>query len=86
METRPAQDPAAASLAQPGQPAQPPAASQPAQLALALVDTPAGQRLAVQLTLMLGADEAKAFGAAVTDIAASMSTSGLVVANGVLSP
>ena len=72
-------------LTQPGQPAQPQAGQQ-AQLALALVDTPAGQRLAVQLTLMLGADEAKAFGAAVTDAAASMSSTGLVVANGVLSP
>jgi hypothetical protein len=61
-----------------------PAAAQPAQLAMALVDTPAGQCLAVQLTLMLGADEAKAFGAAVADIASSMSASGLVVTHSVL--
>ena len=61
---------------QPGQPAQ------PDQLGVGLADTPAGQRLAVQVTVLLTADEAKAFAAVVADVASSMSTSGLIIANG----
>ena len=73
------------------QPASPAAPAQPYQLGIALADTPDGQRLAViaasgpvNLTLLLTADEAKQLARQVTDAAASMSASGLVVANGAL--
>jgi hypothetical protein len=56
------------------------------QRATALVDTPAGQRLAIQVTLLLTADEAKGLAAAVGSIAASMSTTGLIIANGAMTP
>ena len=72
------------------QPAQP-ADGQPYQLGIALADTPAGQRLAfvaasgpVNLTLLLTAAEAKQMAKQMADAAASMSSSGLVVANGAL--
>ena len=61
-----------------------PAAGQMAGLALGLADTPAGQRLAVQVTVLLTAAEAKEVAAGIATIAASMSTSGLVVANGAI--
>lgn len=76
METQPqpgSQDP----------PAQPQPAQQ-AQLGVGLVDTPAGQRLAVQLTICLTADEAKAMAATIAEVAASMSATGLVLANGAM--
>ena len=62
---------------------------QPYQLAVALADTPDGQRLAivaatgpVNITLLLTAAEAKQMAKQMADVAASMSSSGLVVANG----
>lgn len=80
QQAQPAQASPAAS-----QPAQAqPQPSQPAQLGVALVDTPAGQRLAVQLTLCLTADEARSFAEGIAGIAASMSTAGLIIANGAL--
>ncbi len=56
----------------------------PSSLTIGLVDTPAGQRLSVALTLLLDADGAKAFAKAITAAAEGMSSSGLVVANGVM--
>ena len=69
---------------QPATPAQPaqPAGIQGAQLGLGLVDTPAGQRLAVQLIVLLTAAEAKQLAEGIAGIASSMSSSGLVVAIG----
>ena len=61
-------------------------AETPAQLVTGLVDTPAGQRLAVQVTLLLAADEAKALAAGIANVAASMSTTGLIIANGAMTP
>ena len=70
---------------------QPSPASQPYQLAVALADTPDGQRLAivaatgpVNITLLLTAAEAKQRAKQMADVAASMSASGLVVANGAI--
>ena len=64
---------------------------QPHQLAIALADTPDGQRLAilaasgpVNVTLLLTAAEAKQMAKQMADTAASMSASGLVVANGAM--
>jgi hypothetical protein len=48
-------------------------------LKVELVETPAGQRLAVTLTMLLDAAGAKAYAAALTEAAANMSASGLVV-------
>jgi hypothetical protein len=53
-----------------------------AQLGLAKVATPQGERLAVQLTMLLDAGQAKAFAAQVAREAESMSASGLVTASG----
>lgn len=50
------------------------------QLAIQL--TPDGQHLAITFTALLPADGAKQYAAAVTQAAASMSASGLVVAGG----
>jgi hypothetical protein len=65
--------------------------AQPVQFALGMAETPAGQRLALvavsgplNLTLLLTAAEAKQLAKQVADAASSMSTSGLVVANGVM--
>ena len=59
----------------------------PAQLSTALMQTPAGQRLALTirtasttLTVLLAAADAKAWGANVNAAADQMSTSGLIVA------
>ena len=59
----------------------------PAQLSTALMQTPAGQRLALTirtasttLTVLLAAADAKAWGANVKAAADQMSTSGLIVA------
>lgn len=74
---------------QPGQNPSPGGQGQPPQLATALVDTPDGQRLAaiilagaVQVTTLLTAADAKTWAKALADAAASMSSSGLVVAAG----
>lgn len=53
-----------------------------AQLGLAKVQTPDGERLAITLTMLLNADQAKAFAGQITTAAATMSPSGLVIANG----
>jgi hypothetical protein len=53
-----------------------------AQLGIAKVQTPAGERLAVTLTMFLDPAQARVFAAQVTDAAASLSSSGLVIANG----
>lgn len=59
----------------------------PAQLTTALIPTPAGQRLALTIrtasmtaTVLLGAADAKTWGANITRTADQMSGSGLVVA------
>ena len=64
-------------------------AEQPAQLHTALVDTPAGQRLAMTvrttsatLTVFLQGPDAKTWAAQLTRESAAMSGAGLVVANG----
>ena len=61
----------------------------PAQLSCTLVETPAGQRLAVTvrttsatLTVLLQAADAKTWAASLAQIAGQMSASGLIVANG----
>lgn len=56
----------------------------PSQLGTQLVDTPQGQRLAITLTMLLPAAEAKQFAEAVAAAAASMSATRLVVANGII--
>ena len=68
-----------------------PADSQPYQLGIALADTPDGQRLAIvaasgplNLTLLLTAAEAKQMAKQLADTAASMSSSGLIAANGAM--
>ena len=76
------------------QPGQAPAGqpgSQPGQVGVALAETPAGQRLAilaasgpVNATILLTAAEAKQVAAQIANVTASMSTSGLVVANGAI--
>ena len=75
------------------QPQDPAAASpgQPYQLAVALAETPDGQRLAIiaasgplNVTVLLTADEATRIAKQMADVAASMSASGLVVANGAI--
>ena len=50
------------------------------QLDAGLADTPAGQRLVVQMTMLLPAADAKKFAEQLTALAGQMSTSGLVVA------
>jgi hypothetical protein len=62
---------------------------QPAQLSTAIIDTPAGQRLATTirttsatLTVLLAGKDARAWAVALTRAAESMSAAGLVVANG----
>ncbi len=59
----------------------------PAQLATALIDTPAGQRMALTirtasatLTVLLSAEDGRAWGANITGTAKQMSAAGLVVA------
>jgi hypothetical protein len=66
-------------------------AEQPAQLVTAVVQTPAGQRLALTVrtpsatvTVFLPGPDAKAWAARLTTDAGSMSASGLVIAGGVL--
>lgn len=51
----------------------------PVQLTAEVVDTPVGQRLALGITLMLGADQAKAFATRMLADAEGMSESGLHV-------
>jgi hypothetical protein len=65
----------------------------PAQLVTQLVDTPAGQRLAMTirtpsttLTVFLAAADAKTWARQLGGEAAGMSASGLVVANGTVTP
>ena len=62
---------------------------QPAQLITAVVQTPAGQRLALTVrtpsttqTVFLSGQDARAWAARLTQDAGAMSVSGLVVANG----
>lgn len=62
---------------------------QPAQLVPAVIDTPAGQRLALTVrtpsatvTVFLAGKDARTWAAALTTAAEGMSVSGLVVANG----
>lgn len=62
---------------------------QPAQLATALVQTPAGQRLAVTVrtpsatvTVFLAGADARAWAARLTTDSGAMSVTGLVIANG----
>jgi len=62
-------------------------AETPAQLLTALIETPAGQRLALTvrtasttLTVLLGAADAKAWAATLAQAAGAMSSSGLIVA------
>lgn len=62
---------------------------QPAQLATALVQTPAGQRLALTvrtpsatLTVFLAGQDARAWASRLTADSGSMSVTGLVIANG----
>jgi len=64
-------------------------AETPAQLSTALLDTPAGQRMALTvrtssatLTVLLGGADAKAWAANISGAAAGMSGSGLVAATG----
>jgi hypothetical protein len=68
-----------------------PQPDQPYQLGIALAETPQGQRLAIvaasgplNLTLLLTATEAKQLATQMADAAASMSTTGLIAANGAM--
>jgi hypothetical protein len=61
----------------------------PAQISTAVLDTPAGQRLAMTVrttsatvTVLLGGADAKTWAAQLTAVAAGMSGAGLVVATG----
>ncbi len=61
----------------------------PARIITALLETPAGQRLALTirtpsttLTVLLGSQDAKTWAQLLTNAAAQMSQSGLIVANG----
>jgi hypothetical protein len=65
----------------------------PAQLTTTLVETPAGQRLALTirtpsttLTVLLQGTDAKTWASALTRDASAMSSSGLVIANGAMTP
>jgi hypothetical protein len=51
-----------------------------------LVDTPSGQRLAVTVTILMPAATAKDVAAVFARIAAAMSETGLIVANGTVTP
>lgn len=71
----------------PFDPGNPILGEQPAQLTTTILDTQAGQRLAMTvrtpsatLTVFLGGADAKTWGAQVADAASRMSGSGLVVA------
>jgi Tfp pilus assembly protein PilN len=64
-------------------------AETPAQLSIALLETPGGQRLALTirtpsttLTVLLAAADAKVWAGSVRQAADSMSSSGLIVSNG----
>jgi hypothetical protein len=66
---------------------------QPAQLITAVVQTPAGQRLATTIrtpsatvTVFLAGKDARAWAARLTTDSGAMSVSGLVVANGTVPP
>lgn len=68
-------------------------AEQPSQLTVSLMDTPQGQRLCLTIrttsttvSVLLGKTEATAWGTRISGDAATMSSSGLVVANGTLNP
>jgi hypothetical protein len=68
-------------------------AETPAQLSTALLDTPAGQRLAMTVrtasttvTVLLDGADAKTWGKQLSGAAASMSASGLVVAGALAGP
>ena len=52
------------------------------QLAVSLVDTPAGQRLALTMTMLLPAGDAKQFSQQLAAVTGLMSRAGLVIANG----
>jgi hypothetical protein len=67
-------------MTQPVPPEMPQPKPETAQLSLALVETPAGQRLALTLTMLLPPGDAKALAKGLTDVAAHMSAAGLVVA------
>ena len=65
----------------------------PAQISTTMLDTPAGQRLAMTVrttsatvTVLLGGADAKTWAAQLTTVAAGMSGAGLVAAAGALSP
>lgn len=65
----------------------------PAQLTTALIQTPAGQRLALTirtpsttLTVLLGKDDAATWAANIKGTADQMSCSGLIVAKGSVTP
>lgn len=53
------------------------------QIGIALADTPNGQRLAITITCLLPAEHAKQLAAAITQAAAAMSTTGLVIAGSI---
>jgi hypothetical protein len=53
-------------------------------LKVELVETPAGQRLAVTLTMLMDAAGAKAYAAAIDSAASKMSATGLMVVEGIL--
>lgn len=52
------------------------------QIGIAIADTPAGQRLAITITCLLPAEQARQLADAISQAARSMSTAGLVVAGG----
>jgi hypothetical protein len=54
----------------------------PVQVQVGLADTPFGQRVALVITILLAKDGAEAVAAAIKQTTATLSTSGLYVANG----
>jgi hypothetical protein len=59
----------------------PPAEDATIQLAVALADTPLGQKTALMITILLGKDTALGVADAIKQAAATMSSSGLIVAS-----
>jgi hypothetical protein len=63
-------------------PAEQPPQPDALQVAVQLVETPLGQRVAVTLTVLLGKDAAVELAQGITKAASALSSSGLIVANG----